>query len=179
MKTLEDVELVIELNKPEKVVDRFIQEYLEDKALQPYLDAEAEYQELMARDHIPMIPPVIDDAGNVIEPGRDPNSGRDDRIAELLTWFPYLADEEPVRPPLLLDMVEGKALKRSWITKSMEQQIRARYSPDHETFLSRIGVGQALGVYQMTEGEMHELQEYQVFVEGIRAWGREKKAGLA
>lgn len=126
MKTREDVELVIELGKPAAVIDCFIEEYLEAKALQPYLDAEAEYQELVTRDHIPMIPPVIDDAGTVIEPGQDPNIGRDDRIAELLTWFPYLADEEPVRPPLVLDVAEGKALKRAWIKRRFQDEAKTQ-----------------------------------------------------
>lgn len=178
MRSLEDVELVIELGKPEEVVDHVIQEYLEAKALQPYLDAEAEYRELVAREHIPVVPPVLDDAGNVIEPEQDPDAELEDRIAELLTQFPYLIDDEPVRPPLVLDVADGKALKRLWIKTNMEHQIRSRYSLDDEAFLSRIGVGQSLGVYQMTEGEMQELLAYQQFVEGVREWGRHKREAL-
>ena len=39
-------------------------------------------------------------------------------------------------------------------------------------------VGQALGSYQMSPGEVAELMEYQAFVEAARAWGREQRAGL-
>ena len=60
----------------------------------------------------------------------------------------------------------------------MEAQIRERYAADDEMFLTRIGVGQALGVYQMTVGEQAELVAYQSFVEGVRQWGRERRAEL-
>lgn len=64
------------------------------------------------------------------------------------------------------------------IQRRMEERIRARFSAEHETYLTRIGVGQALGAYQMSAGEVQELTDYQAFVEEVRAWGREQRAGL-
>lgn len=60
----------------------------------------------------------------------------------------------------------------------MEAQIRERYATDDEIFLTRIGVGQALGVYQMSAGEQAEILAYQTFVEEVRRWGREQRAEL-
>jgi phosphate uptake regulator len=60
----------------------------------------------------------------------------------------------------------------------MEAKIRERYAADDEIFLTRIGVGQALGVYQMTSSEQAELMAYQAIVEGVRQWGRERRAEL-
>lgn len=60
----------------------------------------------------------------------------------------------------------------------MEDQIRERYAADDEMFLTRIGVGQALGSYTMTAGEVQELTDYQTHVESVRQWGREQRAEL-
>lgn len=64
------------------------------------------------------------------------------------------------------------------IYRRMEEQIRAKYSADDEMFLTRIGVGQALGAYSMSLGEKQELGDYQLFVEGVRQWGRDQRALL-
>lgn len=64
------------------------------------------------------------------------------------------------------------------IQQRMEERIRARFSAEHEIYLTRIGVGQALGSYQMSAGEVQELTDYQAFVEEVRAWGREQRAGF-
>lgn len=168
MKTLQDIETVIELGKPEAVIDVYVQEYLQGLAQEAFDLALEEYNRLLL--------PV-----EVVEPeeGQEPLPGVDHsaRLAELEALYPQLVTKEEL--PLVLDLARGKELKRGWIKKAMENRIRERYSLDDEAFLSRIGVGQALGVYQMSEGEMAELLAYSEYVEGVREWGRGKRAELS
>ena len=78
----------------------------------------------------------------------------------------------------LRDQIKAASPHVQLIQQRMEERIRARFSAEHEIYLTRIGVGQALGSYQMSPGEVAELMEYQAFVEAARAWGREQRAGL-
>lgn len=64
------------------------------------------------------------------------------------------------------------------IQQRMEARIRESYSAEHEIYLTRIGVGQALGTYEMSAGEVAELAEYQAHVEAVRTWGRAQRSLL-
>lgn len=64
------------------------------------------------------------------------------------------------------------------ISSRMQERIRAKYSAEDESYLTRIGVGQALGTYKMAPDEMQMLSDYQTHVEGVRQWGREQRAEL-
>ena len=64
------------------------------------------------------------------------------------------------------------------IQQQMEAKIRARYSRDDEQFYARIAGGKALGMYEFLPGEQDELLEYQGFVEGVREWGRLRRADI-
>ncbi|NCP97715.1 hypothetical protein GW820_02395 [archaeon] len=101
------------------------------------------------------------------------------------TYF-YGPDELPPQPekitvvPVVLTEELRTAIKAAspmcqLSYRRTKARIRERYSQEDETFLARIGVGQALGVYQMSPGEMQELADYQAFVEEQRAWGREQR----
>lgn len=57
-------------------------------------------------------------------------------------------------------------------------KIRERYPVDEELYLARIGVGAALGMYSPPPDEQQELQEFAVFVEAARTWGRERRQEL-
>lgn len=103
----------------------------------------------------------------------------------------YLAgpDELPPQPPQisiepvtltaeLRERIKAASPHCHLIQQRMEERIREKFSAEHEIYLTRIGVGQALGSYQMSAGELQELIDYQAFVEEVRAWGREQRAGL-
>jgi len=103
-KTLQDVERVISLGKPQSVIDAFVSDYLSGVAAQPYIEAEQEYETLQAQEDQPDVEPVRDpETGETIAEGYSPNKIRDDRIADLSVEFPYLTMEERVRPELELD----------------------------------------------------------------------------
>jgi hypothetical protein len=85
---------------------------------------------------------------------------------------------ETVLDATLREQIKAASPHCQLISQRMQEQIRARYSAEDEVFLTRIACGQALGVYQMSDGEQTELADYQVFVEGVREWGRTERAGL-
>ncbi len=103
-KTLEDLNRVIALGKPQAVIDKFTQSYLSGVAVAPYLAAENEYSTLQAQEDQPDVEAVLDpESGEVITEGYSPNQLRDDRIEALAAEFPYLATEDQERPELELD----------------------------------------------------------------------------
>ena len=94
-KTKEDVLRVISLNKPEKVIDMFIESYLLGEALQPYFDVEEEYVSLKAQEDSPDVEPVFyEESGEVVTDGYSPNGIRDERIGELEVEYGYLISVE-------------------------------------------------------------------------------------
>lgn len=93
-KTHEDVERVIALGKPEKVIDLFIKSYLEGLALAPAYRAEEEYFELKQVPDRETVPAQYDDEGLVLEE-QDFNAVRDTRIGALEVEFPHLVEPAP------------------------------------------------------------------------------------
>ena len=114
-KTLEDVERVIALGKPQSVIDTFVESYLSGIAAQPYIDAETEYAGLQKQEDVPDVDPVLDpETGETIIEGYSPNQIRGDRIAELAAEFPYLTTEDQDRPELELDFSLVEDLDREY-----------------------------------------------------------------
>lgn len=97
---------------------------------------------------------------------------------ELPAHSPLLTVSEVIVDEVIKEKIKAVSPHTQLIYDRMEAQIRERYAADDEMFLTRIGVGQALGVYQMTAGEQAELMAYQTFVENVRQWGREQRAEL-
>lgn len=64
------------------------------------------------------------------------------------------------------------------IAQRMQTRIRDRYSAEDEMKFSRIGVGQALGQYQMTAAEAAALKEFGVYLEECRQWAKNQRAAL-
>ncbi len=127
-KTLEDVNRVITLGKPDSVIDKFVDSYLTGIAIQPYLAAEAEYGALKAQDDQPDVEAVIDpETEEVISEAYSPNQIRDERTVELVAEYPYLAEEEWVRPAVSVD-VDG------WKVKNYVKLRQAAY-PSQAVFL--------------------------------------------
>ena len=64
------------------------------------------------------------------------------------------------------------------IADRMQQMIRAAYSLEDEQYFARIGVGVALGVYAFEAGEQDALMAFGAHVEGVRQWGRDRRAEI-
>ena len=94
-KTLNDLERVINLNKPQKVIDVFVDSYLRGVAIEPYLTIEKEYQILLSTEDRDIKPQVLDHDNNVIFEAVDYNKIRNDRIAVLKAEHHYLIEPLP------------------------------------------------------------------------------------
>lgn len=64
------------------------------------------------------------------------------------------------------------------IHQQMQDRIRAKYSAEDEMKFSRIGIGQALGLYQMTQREAADLKTFGVYLEECRQWSKVERAKL-
>jgi hypothetical protein len=64
------------------------------------------------------------------------------------------------------------------INTRMQDRIRARYSAEDEMKFSRIGTGQALGLYEMTDSERLDLGEFWVYLEECLQWGKSERSKL-
>lgn len=64
------------------------------------------------------------------------------------------------------------------INQRMQDRIRERYSVEDEMKFSRIGVGQALGQYQMSAKEATALKDFGVYLEECRQWAKGERAKL-
>ena len=64
------------------------------------------------------------------------------------------------------------------INTRMQDRIRARYSQEDELKFSRIGTGQALGLYVMTDKELTALKDFGVYLEECRQWAATERAKL-
>ena len=64
------------------------------------------------------------------------------------------------------------------INQRMQDRIRDRYSVEDEMKFSRIGVGQALGQYQMSAKEAAALKDFGVYLEECRQWAKTERAKL-
>ncbi len=103
-KSLDDLNRVIALGKPQKVIDLVAQSYLEGVAAEPYIKAEDEYATLQSQEDVPDIEEVTDiETGEVITEAYSANTVRDERLTELEAEYPYLAEEDGDRPELTLN----------------------------------------------------------------------------
>jgi len=64
------------------------------------------------------------------------------------------------------------------INTQMQDRIRARYSAEDEMKFSRIGTGQALGLYKMTDAEKLAIAEFGAYLEECRQWGKSERSKL-
>lgn len=78
----------------------------------------------------------------------------------------------------LREQIKSASPHVSLISERMVQKIRAKYTIDDEMFFARIGVGAALGLYTPTAAEQLAMQDFGLFVEASRQWGRVEKAKL-
>jgi hypothetical protein len=64
------------------------------------------------------------------------------------------------------------------INAQMQDRIRARYTAEDEMKFSRIGTGQALGMYKMTDSEKLALGEFGAYLEECRQWAKNERSKL-
>ena len=79
-------------------------------------------------------------------------------------------------PSDLRDQIREASPHVRLINTQTQDRIRAKYSAEDEMKFSRIGTGQALGIYKMSDSEKLALAEFGAYLEECRQWGKEKRA---
>lgn len=113
-------------------------------------------------------------------------------LGELDGWYYVSVPDDAVLPeqwpeiewqiaevtPELRERLKAETRPLQLISQRIIDKIRERYPINEELYLARIGVGAATGMYTPTPEEQQELQDFAVFVEGVRTWGRAQRAEL-
>lgn len=89
-----------------------------------------------------------------------------------ISWQSVIID------PILREKIKEASPICQLIQRQLEEKIRERYSLEDEQYYARIGVGVALGKYVFEPGEEQELNEFGIFVEMNRQWGRDRRAEI-
>ncbi len=80
--------------------------------------------------------------------------------------------------PELREQIKKASSHAQLIAQRVIERIRSKYSPDDELFFARITVGQQMGLYQISPGEIAEVEAFKDWVESAREWGRAQRAAL-
>lgn len=66
------------------------------------------------------------------------------------------------------------------VDQQIRAKIRERYDAEDEMYLTRISVGNLMGIYTYLPGEQQAVFEYGAYVESVREWARleREKVGL-
>lgn len=64
------------------------------------------------------------------------------------------------------------------VDNQLRNKIRERYDGEDEMYLTRICVGNLMGVYEFRPGEQEEVAAYTKFVEELRDWARDERAKI-
>jgi hypothetical protein len=81
-------------------------------------------------------------------------------------------------PKELRDEIREASPHSRLIGSRMQERIRARYSQEDELKFSRIGTGQALNLYTMSEAEQAAIGQFGLYLEECREWARAERAKL-
>jgi hypothetical protein len=81
-------------------------------------------------------------------------------------------------PDALREQIREASPHVRLINTRMQDRIRARYSAEDEMKFSRIGTGQALGMYKMTDAEKAALVAFGTYLEEQRQWAKAERAKL-
>lgn len=92
-------------------------------------------------------------------------------IADSITKLEPLSDE-------MKNAIREASPHVRLINAQMQERIRAKYTAEDEMKFSRIGVGQALGQYKMSESEAKALHAFGVYLEECRQWAKGERAKL-
>ncbi len=91
---------------------------------------------------------------------------------------PEITIEPATLTPELKSAIRAASTHCTFIDERLQLMIRTRYSPDDETYMTRIGLKQALNAGQMTPEEVRKLMEYNAYVEECLAWAKGERAKL-
>jgi hypothetical protein len=81
-------------------------------------------------------------------------------------------------PDALKEQIRAASPHVHLINTRMQERVRGRYSAEDEMKFSRIGTGQALGMYNMTDAEKAALVAFGVYLEECRQWAKSERAKL-
>ena len=98
--------------------------------------------------------------------------------ADLPEQWPEIEWQAVDVTPDLRERLKAETRPLQLISQRIIDKIRERYPIDEELYLARIGVGAATGMYTPTPEEQQELQDFAVYVEDVRTWGRALRAEL-
>lgn len=91
---------------------------------------------------------------------------------------PEITIEPVTLTPELKAAIRAESTHCQFIDERRQLMIRSRYSPDDETYMTRIGLKQALNAGQMTPDEGRRIMEYNAHVEGCLSWAKGERAKL-
>ena len=81
-------------------------------------------------------------------------------------------------PDALKEQIRAASPHVNLINTRMQDRIRARYSQEDELKFSRIGTGQALGMYKMSDAEKAAMVAFGTYLEEQRQWAKGERAKL-
>jgi hypothetical protein len=81
-------------------------------------------------------------------------------------------------PDALKEQIREASPHVRLINTRMQDRIRARYSAEDEMKFSRIGTGQALGMYKMSDAEKAAMADFGAYLEEQRQWAKAERAKL-
>jgi hypothetical protein len=91
---------------------------------------------------------------------------------------PEITVEAVELTPELKAAIRAASPHCAFIDERRQLKIRALYSPDDETYMTRIGLKQALNAGQMSQSEGAALMAYNAHVEACIAWAKGERAKL-
>ena len=62
------------------------------------------------------------------------------------------------------------------VDQQIRAKIRERYDAEDEMYLTRISVGNLMGIYTYLPGEQQAVFDYGAYVESVREWARSERA---
>lgn len=86
--------------------------------------------------------------------------------------------EEVIPEGELKEQIKAASPHCQLIYERMQAKIKEKYCDEDEKYLTRISIGQLAGWYTLQPGEMDLIMEFQIFIEGVRQWGRDERAKL-
>lgn len=92
---------------------------------------------------------------------------------------PIEIDVAPVSLTAELTDAIKEASPHVWlVNESIKAKIRERYDAETEMYFARISIGAITGQYTMEPGEAEKVAAYGAYVEEVRQWGRDQRAGF-
>lgn len=92
---------------------------------------------------------------------------------------PIEIDVAPVSlTPELIDAIKAASPHVRLVNERIKTKIRERYDAETEMYFARISIGAITGQYTMEPGEAEKVAAYGAYVEEVRQWGRDQRAGF-